>query len=79
MTGIFIYHSFDKFSDELPLMADMWELNVENSDKTNCAIMYKKDQHFWWKPVKCSDSYHSLCVNVTDGKHVKLDNVLGYV
>ena len=57
-------------------MEDMWELNVENSDETNCAIMYKKENHFWWKPVKCSDSYYGLCVKVTNGRIIFITEFL---
>ena len=46
----------------------MWELNVKNSNESNCAIMYEKEGQFWWKPANCSDSYYALCVAVTNGR-----------
>ena len=48
-------------------MTDNWELNVENSDETNCAIMYQDEGELWWKPVNCLDSYYGLCEYVTNG------------
>ena len=53
--------------EHLPLMTDNWELNVQNSDETNCATMYQGEGEFWWKPVNCLDSYYGLCEYVTNG------------